>query len=157
MKQIFKPLLIASLLATVALGADAQGIGPMMDHGRMDPAKMQQRSAKHQAELKARLKISAAQEGAWAAYVAAMQPAADLPGAEGPDLHRKMRDEMAKLSTPERIDRMGAIRVRHDTEFARRGEATKAFYATLSPEQQKVFDAETLRGGPGGGRPWHLD
>ena len=33
MKQIFKPLLIASLLATVALGADAQGIGPMTTLG----------------------------------------------------------------------------------------------------------------------------
>jgi len=60
-----------------------------------------------------------------------MQPPADLIGAEGPDLRRKMRDDMVKLNTPERIDRMGEIRVRHD--------------------------AEALRGGPGGGRPWHLN
>jgi Spy/CpxP family protein refolding chaperone len=30
-------------------------------------------------------------------------------------------------------------------EADRRGEAAKAFYATLTPEQQKTFDAHTLR------------
>jgi hypothetical protein len=31
-------------------------------------------------------------------------------------------------------------------------DATKAFYASLSPEQQKVFDQETVRGPRGEGR-----
>jgi periplasmic protein CpxP/Spy len=29
--------------------------------------------------------------------------------------------------------------------MAQRGDATKAFYAVLTPEQQKVFDASTTR------------
>ena len=34
----------------------------------------------------------------------------------------------------------------------KRGEATKAFYAALTPEQQKTFDAEHKKHGPHGGR-----
>ena len=163
MNAFFKFFLIVVPLATVGLVANAQTPGalapgaPMMQHERMDPAKMQERMAKHQEELKVKLNLSAAQANAWTTVVAAMQPPADMAAPMNPENRKKMREEMASLTTPERIDRMGAIRVRHDTEIARRGEATKAFYATLSPEQQKVFDAETLRGGPGGGRPWHLD
>jgi Spy/CpxP family protein refolding chaperone len=33
----------------------------------------------------------------------------------------------------------------------KRGEATKAFYAALTPEQQKTFDAEHRKHGPRGG------
>ena len=36
--------------------------------------------------------------------------------------------------------------------FAKRADATRSFYAALKPEQQKTFDAETLRFGPGGER-----
>jgi hypothetical protein len=31
--------------------------------------------------------------------------------------------------------------------FAKRAEATKTFYAALTPEQQKTFDAETVHFG----------
>ena len=68
-----------------------------------------------------------------------------------------MRSEFERLTIPERIDRLRALKAQRDAEMVRRGDATKAFYATLSPEQQKVFDSETLRfgrhrhGGPGHG------
>jgi Spy/CpxP family protein refolding chaperone len=62
---------------------------------------------------------------------------------------------MMKLPTPERIDQMRALHQQHTAQMDQRGEAAKAFYATLSPEQKKRFDEQTARmmarrGGMGG-------
>ncbi len=156
MKSLFKPLLVSVVLATVGLGAMAQGAGGsapqpggMPHHRHMDPAKMQEIMAKRQAELKAKLKLTAIQDGAWASYVAAMQPPADMGSRMNPENRKKMHDEMEKLTTPERIDRMNAMKAQRDADLAKRGAATKTFYAALSPEQQKVFDANAMRHGPG--------
>ncbi len=152
------PLLLASLMAGAALSAQAQTppAGPMggpggeqrgmMRHGPMDPAKIQAMMAKRQAALKDKLKITAAQEGAWAAFTSTMQPSADM--------HKRrmdMRAGMDKLTTPERIDKMRTLRTERDAQMDKRASATKTFYAALSPEQQKVFDAQTLHGGDGDG------
>ncbi len=102
-----------------------------------------QRHARHLAELKGQLQLTAAQEPAWTAFTAALQPA-ERPA-------RLDREGMDKLTTPERIDRMRALRAQHAAEADRRGEATKAFYAALAPEQQKTFDARTLHGHGGHG------
>lgn len=148
-------LVLAGLLATVGAGAalaqapapamPASGAmgGPHMDKmGRHDPAKMQAWVAQHQAELKARLKITAQQETAWTAYAAAMQPPAHMGQRPMPG----QRAEMDKLTTPERIDKMQALQTERMAERAammkKHGDATKAFYAVLSPEQKKTFDAE---------------
>ena len=59
---------------------------------------------------------------------------------------------MEKLTTPERIDQMQALHAQREAEMKKRGDATKTFYAGLTPEQKKTFDAETARfmaGGPG--------
>jgi periplasmic protein CpxP/Spy len=122
--------------------------------GRMDPAKMQAMADKRHADLKAKLKLTAAQEGAWTTYIAAMKPPASMM-ANRPD-----RAEMAKLPTPERIDKMKALHTQHMAEMTammdKHGEATKAFYATLTAEQKTVFDTQSMghhgmdakRGGP---------
>jgi Spy/CpxP family protein refolding chaperone len=168
MTSIFKPLLIAGLLATAGFaafsqpmgGGDCAGMmgagGPMqggMHHermGKMDPAKMQAMMDKRNAVLKANLKLTTAQEGAWTTYTAAMKPPADMLA------KRAAHEELAKLPTPERIDKMKALRSQHmgdmTAEMDKRGEATKAFYATLTPEQQKVFDASAMRKPGAGGR-----
>ncbi len=125
--------------------------GPRSEHmGKHDPAKMQAMMAKHQADMKARLKLTPAQESAWTAYTSAMQPPAGM--AMRPS--DAQRAEMDKLTTPERIDRMRAMRAERMTqmnaEMDKRGNAAKTFYAALTPEQQKVFDAEhPKRGGHG--------
>ena len=58
--------------------------------------------------------------------------------------------DMAKLTTPERIDKMKELRAQHLGEMTaamdKRGEATKAFYAVLTPDQQKVFDTQVMMG-----------
>lgn len=128
------------------------------DHhmGRQDPAKMQARMAKHQAALKAKLKITPAQEGAWTSFTTAMQPPARMMG-ERPMAGQ--RAEFEKLTTPQRIDKMREMRTQRMAEMAaemdKRGEATKAFYAALSPEQQKTFDAEHRKMGEHRGRGHH--
>ncbi len=155
MKSVFKPLLISLVVATAGLSAYAQSgapspDGPGMNHRHMDPARMQEMMAKRQAALKAKLNLAATQEAAWASFVAAMQPPSDMATRMGPENRKKMHDEWAALTTPQRIDKMNEMKTRRDAEMAKRGDATKAFYAALSPEQQKVFDASTLRRGPGG-------
>ena len=115
--------------------------------GHHDPATMQARASRHQAELKDKLKITSAQEPAWSAFTAALKP----PETMMQD-RRSQHAELQKLPTPERIDKMRALRTQHMTEMMRRmdqrGEATKALYAALSPEQQKTFDLEaSQRGG----------
>ena len=56
---------------------------------------------------------------------------------------------IAKMSTPERLDAMQAQRERHRAEreaaMKTRNQAVKTFYATLEPDQKKVFDALSMR------------
>jgi len=165
MKSILKPLLLSIALAGASIVAVAQtpamGMGMMAhsgtkDHGRMDPARMQQMMAAHTAELKAKLKVTGAQEDAWAQYVAAMQPPADAGKHMGRDNRQKMHEEWKTLSTPQRIERMNTIKTQRDTQMGKRQEATLVFYRTLSAEQQQVFDANAMggqhrRGGERGG------
>lgn len=160
-------LVLAGLLATAGAGAAlAQAPAPaapppamgessghhggqhMDKMGHQDPVKMQAWVAKHQAELKAKLKITAQQEGAWTTYAAAMQP----PARMDPHPMPGQRAEMDKLTTPERIDKMQALQTERMAErsamMKKHGDATKAFYAVLSPAQKKTFDAEHAHGAP---------
>lgn len=121
------------------------------------PGDWQERRQAHMAQrtnaLKAQLKLTPEQEPAWTAFMAAMQPAERTAR-----LDRLDRNEMEKLTTPERIDRMRALRAQHAAEADRRGEAAKTFYAALTPEQQKTFDAQAQRmHGKAGYRGHHGD
>lgn len=161
MKSIFKPLLITAVLASSAMLAQAQmpsaGQGMMHNmhsqggHGRMDAGKMQERMAAHMADLKGKLNLNAAQEGGWTDFMAAMRPPADQKRM-GRDERRKMRDEMMALTTPQRLDRMAAMKAERDAQMQQRHQATRNFYDLLSAEQQKVFDANTLMGTGHGGK-----
>ena len=57
----------------VPMGAGGPGF-----KGNFDPAKMQARMDRHFEALKTQLKLTAAQDGAWTAFKAAMQPSADM-------------------------------------------------------------------------------
>jgi len=174
MKSTFKSLALAGLLASAGSVTFAQPMGqgaagmpmmgassPMQPGSRMgmrangDPARMEAMMAKRHADLKAKLKLTAEQEGAWTTFTAAMKPPARL------DAKRPDRAEMDKLTTPERIDKMRALRNEHMTTMNaamdKREDATKAFYAALNADQKKVFDAEHARMGGRHGEhrgPW---
>ena len=108
-----------------------------MPRGRMDPAQWQQRRAERAQALKQKLQLTDAQQPAWDAFQKAMQP---------PARARLDRAELRKLTTPERIDRMHALREQRAAEADQREQAIKTFYAQLTPEQQKVFDAQAMPG-----------
>lgn len=94
------------------------------------------------------LHLTAAQEDGWRAYKAAIQPD---PSADS--RHRSASRMMPSLTTPRRIDLINA-EMTADMAFARRqGDAVKAFYASLTPEQQHAFDRQTLQGSGGGSQP----
>ena len=134
-------------------GGGMQHEGKMMqrggDHqmGAMDPAKMQAMMERRHAKLKAKLKITADQEGAWSSFTNAMKPAPDAM-----KRGMEMRAEMDKLTTPERIDKMRAMRAERDAAMDKRADAVKSFYAVLTPYQKGVFDAHAAHGLGRGGR-----
>jgi hypothetical protein len=157
MKNTSKHLLLAALLATFGLSSMAQtppAGGPgMAGHvhagapvaGQQgDPAKMQalraERHAKHMADMKIKLQLTPAQEGAWTTFAAGMQPPAHAPMDRA-----QMHADMEKLTTPERIDKMLALKTQRDAEMTQRAATVKTFYATLTPSQKKVFDLESLQ------------
>lgn len=155
MRVNFKPVVLAAVLATSALATLAQPAGPGPGPGpgagpgmqQQEPerrARMQERMKDHMVqratELKAKLKLGAEQEAGWNAYLAAMKPPARtaLP----------KREDIAKLTTPERLDKMRELRKQREAEFDKRDAATRSFYGSLNAEQKKVFDDNT-------GRPFH--
>lgn len=113
-------------------GPGGPGGPPMMrHHRRFDP----EARAQHLRDV---LQLRADQDGALKAYLAATGPK-DLDGDGWRDGPKKdLADAPRKpLTTPERLDR--------ETERLNRAkariDATRTFYAALSPSQKKAFDA----------------
>ena len=143
-------LALAATLAATAQTAPSAPASPMApgasamhghghSHGRMEPAQMQQRHEQRMSALKQSLQL----EAAWTQFATAMRPPQSMP-------HRPDPAAMAKMTTPERIDQMRAMRQQHQAEMDRSADATKAFYATLTPEQKQRFDDHTARMMSGG-------
>lgn len=102
-------------------------------------AKMAERRAKRQQELHAALKLSASQEQAWTAFVASTKPAEHAKRGD-------RRAEFAKLTAPQRMEKMIERQKERTAKMESRLAAIKTFYAVLTPEQQKVFDQKAMRG-----------
>src|SRR5574340_575115 len=109
--------------------------------GQKDFGKWEARRAERMAELKEKLKLAPGQEAAWSKFVEAGQ----VDHRQGAD-RKAMRDEFEKLNTPQRLDMMLAMSDMRRAGMVERAEATKAFYAQLNPDQQRVFDAEAMPG-----------
>lgn len=142
-------LFLAAVLAatgTVAIAQTPSPAAPVQPAAGEWTQRMAERHAQRMADLKAKLNITPAQETAWNAYADAMQPPADIRRP------RMSRDEFAQLNTPQRIDRMQAFSAERQQRMQQRGEAIKAFYAQLTPEQQQIYDQQAMRGGRGGKR-----
>ncbi len=148
MKTQRNRLIAVALLASLGMAATAQTALPAppaaaasQGHHGFDSARRQEHMAKRQAELKQKLQLTASQEPAWTSFTTAMKPASN---AQRPD-----RAAIEKMSTPDRIDHLRSLRTTRIAEMDRRADATKAFYAQLSAEQKKTFDAETAHWGRG--------
>ncbi len=118
--------------------------------GAHHPAAMQQHVDRHLTELKQSLQLTPAQEPAWAQFASAMRPAGKPPARPDPAA-------MASMTTPQRLEQMQAMRQQHQAEMDKRMSAIRGFYAVLTPEQQKRFDAQAMRhmGGHEGKRDGH--
>ncbi len=146
--MIKKSLLALTMGAAVFAGAvQAQTPGPMMGEGHQKHAQGQDRAHKpgerdaqrHQHrmdKLKQSLKLSQDQGQAWAAFEGAMQPGT---------MTRPDHEAMSKMTTPERLEVMTQMKTQHSAQMQKRLDATRAFYAALTPEQQKTFDQETAQ------------
>lgn len=139
-KSALRPLVLLSLMAGAGLACYAQTAPeqPKGHHGMMherDPVKRQEMMAKRQAELKAQLQLTAAQEPAWNTFVASMKPPADRAA---------LRAEMEKLSDAERHDKKKTMRALREANYS-------ALYAVLSADQKKVLDEQRQHKGHGRG------
>lgn len=128
MTQLLKPLLIAGLLLVGASAAYADDAPKTKPHQgwQMDPAKREAMMAKHMQMLHDKLKIQPQQEAAWKTFADSMKP------------ERMAKPPMDdKATAPQRMEQMMQS---HQAEMQKRLDALKAFYAQLTPEQQKIMD-----------------
>lgn len=138
MTKLFKPMLIATLLAAGVAGsalaagdAPTQSPMPMMEKGRhMDPAQREAMAARHLQGLHDQLKLQANQEAAWKTFAASMKPG-----------ERAMPPKpQAGETAPQRMERMLDMMKQHQDAMQKRLDALKTFYGQLTPEQKKVMD-----------------
>jgi len=137
-------LLVAGLGAVAASPAMADpGCGPMGNHQERHVKMMEQ----HHQQMHDALKLTPEQEPAWAKLLESEQPRPALSGGQPED--------WAKLKAPERAEKMLELSKARLVQMTEHVAALKAFYATLTPEQQKVFEESHaaqrggMRGKPG--------
>lgn len=146
--------LCAALLASVSsFAADtAPGGGRDREAMRAKHQEMKKEREAHREQrlqkLHDKLKLRPDQESAWGSFAAALKPPAH------PD-PQTMHQEMAKLTTPERIDKMQAMHKERQAHFDTMATATKQFYGQLDAEQKKIFDKHMPPAGGHGGPGRH--
>jgi periplasmic protein CpxP/Spy len=151
-------LCVVSMASGAALAADQPSTG----HHGWDRAGMEQMRAKREAaradDMAVLLGLRADQRPAFDRYLASMRPMQGGPdGKPGGSMDHPRMEEMA---LPARLDAMQAEVDRHDAMAKQRIAATRTFYASLTPDQQRRFEAlDHLRhdhmGHHGGWRGFH--
>lgn len=126
-------------MKTIGFMAATLGATLALAHGAA--AQTTQLSGLHDA-----LHLTSAQEEGWRGYVAAISPD---PAADA--RHREAARMLPSLPTPRRVDLINAQVDADAAMVHRQGTAVKAFYASLTPEQQRTFDRQTAQ--QGGGQP----
>lgn len=149
MNALRKHILVA--VAVLGMGGAAVAVQAQVPpEGRHGHAASQATRAEHfakrQAKLHDALKLTAAQEPAWTAYQAAIKPA-DM-GAHSD------RAAWAALPAPQRLEKAIAMAKQHTAAMESHLGPLNTFYAVLTPEQKKVFDAST-KGGEHGEHDGH--
>lgn len=141
-RKLIPSLLLATGLGAIFAGpafADA-GCGGMGGHTRHH-----EQHAKHMEQhhkmLHDALKLSADQEPAWKTLIDSEQ--------HRPATGAVPADDWSKLNAPQRAEKMLEMTKARQEQMNQHVTALKAFYATLSPEQQKTF--EDFHAGPRSG------
>ncbi|MBD9403015.1 Spy/CpxP family protein refolding chaperone [Comamonas sp. CMM02] len=137
----------AALAGTFALSANAQTAQPAVSapahsavqhsprHTAPDFAKFH---AERTERMKTLLQIQPNQQAAWDKYAKAITP-------EPRTKAHGERADLRKLTTPERLDLAQKLRKERSAKAEQRDQATRSFYSSLNPSQQKAFDELTAR------------
>ena len=123
---------------------------PSDTHEMDSPEQFAKRVERKQAMLRESLKLSPAQEPAWKQFTQQTRPSAPIVV--------PTKGEMAKLSAPDRMEQLLATMREGEQRLQVRLDATRAFYAVLTPAQQNTFDRQFSgrpHHGPRGASPWH--
>lgn len=148
----------AAVIAFTGVAAMAQPAPPPGAHGaRGGPPPAEHRrdgdGAEHAKRLHDLLQITPAQEASFKTWLEAMKPPAhpERPGlaargeragrGPGPGPAGRPGEDFRNMTTPQRIDARLAMMDKRDAEMRARANATKAFYNSLSPAQQKAMDS----------------
>lgn len=137
-------LALAPAAMALATAAHAQPAGPPPPGPPIAEmnARHEAMQKQHLEDLKTVLRLRPDQEPALVAFVEAHKPPVhEMAGPREPKT----------LTTPQRLDEMARREADMGARHQRMREALARFYATLSPEQQKVFDALQRLKGPHGG------
>lgn len=118
-------------LGATTLSAQAADSRPGQRH-----ANWGERAAEHQQKLREQLKLTPSQDAAWATFAAAIEPAA-----RG---ERPAHADWKSMPAPQRMEQRIEMARQHVTRMETRLAALNTFYAVLTPEQKKVFDANSM-------------
>lgn len=143
---MIRKLVLAAAVAGLATAAQAQAPAhPPGAHAAPSAeikARHEAMRKQHMEDLKTVLRLRPDQEAALAAFAAAHEPRT---------MERRMPEGDGAMTTPQRLDAMAKHEAEMRAEHERMRAALSKFYAALSPDQQKVFDAlHRLQGGHGG-------
>ncbi len=118
----------------LAAGADMEP-GPGYGEGSRQQERWKAFMEKKQAKLHDKLKLSASQEDAWKIYADAT--------AKNLTPSKRTATDFDSMTAPQRMEKGLEFMKERQAKMEAQLACLKTFYATLTPEQQKVFDAET--------------
>jgi protein CpxP len=141
-KQILIGLTVLGMgTATLAAHADEGGWHHGGEqNGWHHGGQMGERMAHFRARLHDKLKLSAAQETAWTAYVAATTPPKPAAGAHPDGKGQGQHPDFSSMTAPQKLQMFDDMQKKRLAMQESHLAAMKTFYATLTPEQQKTFD-----------------
>jgi hypothetical protein len=141
------------LVASAAAQDRAQGpSAPAGQRGGDRQKSFEDRQHKREQRLHDLLQIKPDQETAFRTFVVALEQARPQrdQGQRGP--RQRGPDQDQTLTTPQRLDRAAQRLAGRQQRLQKESAAVKTFYAVLTPDQRKAFDATPVVGGRGFGR-----
>ncbi len=141
-RHLIQSLLVASTLGAVAIPALADAPCGRMGDGSGYREHRAEHMEQHHKKVHDALKLTPEQDVAWKKLVDSEHP-----------MHKPeagKAEDWAKLTTPERAEKMLERMKTHEAAMASHIVVLKEFYAVLTPEQKKIFDDShrgTRRGG----------
>jgi hypothetical protein len=102
-------------------------------------AAAQQTASSQQSKLHDDLRLTSGQESAWREYLKAIDDHGELQA------RRQAADQLLpQIPTPRRLALMDATMADELADFRHQRAAVEAFYSRLTPDQQRIFDRDTV-------------